>query len=143
MELALLYLIFNIIGTMLWLPFPFLRIPKFFSRKLGSIASQHRWFLPSNMLAHYYLIPLIIIGLSFVPNYLAFIVIGVPHALISLSLIVILLLRRYYPKILPQKLKSFDWLPLCMRSLKPYDNFFNKMKVYLSLYLALFSVLAI
>jgi sodium-dependent phosphate cotransporter len=121
MQLALVYTFFNTLGVIFWLPIPPLRFPKRYARKLGGIVFQYRWFLYVYVLSVYFIGPLILLGLALIPMWIGLAIVGIPLIFVALSLLVIFLLRRYFPKILPEKLQDFEWLPLWMRSLEPYD----------------------
>ena len=49
-----------------------------------------------------------------------------PIVLLIIFIVVVNILQDKYPSILPKLLRTWEFLPLPMRSLKPYDNFFNK-----------------
>ena len=50
----------------------------------------------------------------------------IPIVLIVFCVIVINLLQNKFPNKLPKLLQTWEFLPLGMRSLKPYDAFFTK-----------------
>jgi hypothetical protein len=121
MQLALVYTFFNTLGVIFWLPIPILRLPKLYAEKLGEIVFKYRWFIYVYVSSVYFIIPLIMLGLALIPKWIGLAIVGIPIILLFLVLLVVLLLRRFCPKILPEKLKNFDWLPIWMRSLEPYD----------------------
>ena len=69
------------------------------------------------------------LGLALIPMWIGLAIVGIPLILAAIALLILMLLRRFVPRVLPEKLKNFNWLPLWMRSLKPYDEKFQKMKV--------------
>lgn len=131
LQLAFVYTFFNTLGVLFWLPIPQLRFPKSYARKLGNIVFQYRWFLYIYVSLIYFLGPLVLLGLALVPHWIGLAIFGIPIILAILTLLIIFILRRFCPKILPEKLKDFSWLPLWMRSLKPYDEKFRTIKVLL------------
>ena len=131
LQLAFVYTFFNTLGVLFWLPIPPLRFPKRYSRKLGSVVFQYRWFIYCYVSALYFIGPLIMLGLALIPMWIGLAIVGIPLILAGLALLIIMLLRRFVPKVLPEKLKDFGWLPLWMRSLKPYDEKFKRMSVRL------------
>lgn len=48
--------------------------------------------------------------------------VGVPIVLVLLLVLVLKLLQSRCPGVLPKKLQTWNFLPLCMRSLKPWDR---------------------
>jgi sodium-dependent phosphate cotransporter len=122
MQLAFVYTFFNVLGVIFWLPVPLLRFPKRLARKLGNIVFEYRWFLYFYIFSVYFILPIFVFGLALIPYWIGLAIFGIPVILLFLGYLVLLILRRYYPKIVPQKLKNFDWLPIWMRSLEPYDK---------------------
>lgn len=128
LQLAMVYTFFNSLGVLFWLPIPKLRIPKRYARKLGTIVFEYRWFLYLYLGTIYFIGPVILLGLALIPNWIGLAVVGIPIILIVLLLAIVFILRRFCPKILPDKLKDFSWLPLWMRSFEPYDDKFKRVK---------------
>jgi sodium-dependent phosphate cotransporter len=128
LQLAFVYTLFNSFGVLLWLPLPFMRFPKRIARKLGNTVFEYRWFLYVYVGTVYFVIPLIIFGISLIPYWIGLAIVGIPFIILILGLIVIKILRSKFPKVLPERFKNFDWLPLWMRSLKPYDKKMQKIK---------------
>lgn len=47
-------------------------------------------------------------------------------ALFIISFIILNVLQKKFPQILPESLRSWNFLPIYLRSLEPYDNFIRK-----------------
>ena len=91
---------------------------------------QYRWFALVYILAAYFLVPGIILGLSFLPIVSRYITIG-SMFLVLFIIIVISVLQERCPTILPRILRSWNFLPTWLHSLKPYDKFMTKFVFYL------------
>lgn len=130
LQLAFVYTFFNTLGVILWLPIPALRFPKRYAGKLGSIVFEYRWFLYVYVITVYFAGPLILLGIALIPSWIGLAVVGIPIILICLVLLAFLILKRFFSKYLPSFLLNLDWLPLWMRSLKPYDEKISKLKVF-------------
>ncbi|KAE9552278.1 hypothetical protein FO519_004524 [Halicephalobus sp. NKZ332] len=125
-QMALCQAIFNILGIILFYPLPFVkRVPDELAMKLGNKTAKYRWFALVYIATVYFLVPAVILGLSFlspVPRYLfigsifnfVFIIIGTS------------VLQEKFPKILPKFLKNWNFLPTWLHSLKPYDKYMTK-----------------
>ncbi|CAF0850978.1 unnamed protein product [Brachionus calyciflorus] len=125
MQLAFVYTLFNSLGVIFWLPLPFLRFPKVLARKLGNIIFEYKWFLYVYVSLVYFIGPLVLLGLALVPYWIGLAVFGIPIIIFFIGFLSLVVLRKKVPKILPEKLRNFDWLPNWMRSLDFYDR---KMK---------------
>ncbi len=128
LQLAFVYTLFNSLGVILWLPIRFLRFPKKYARGLGNIVFEYRWFLYVYVSMVYFIIPLIIFGLALVPKWIGLAVVGIPVIVLFVLFIIVRILQTKFPHILPEFLKSFEFLPTWLRSLKPYDELLKKRK---------------
>lgn len=126
LQIALVHLFFNISGIIIWYPIPFMRLPISGAKFLGETASEYRWFAVLYLIFVFFLIPAMLLGLSFISEWLA---VGVVALGVFLSLLVALVtaVQRRRPKWLPAWLRTWKFLPLWMRSLKPYDAFFKRI----------------
>ncbi|UJR16768.1 hypothetical protein I4U23_003668 [Adineta vaga] len=120
-QIALCHTFFNIFGILLWFPIPFMRFPIPMAKKLGEITATYRWFAVVYIIAAFFLIPLIVFGLSLAGWYVFGGVLG-PIALILIAVVVINLLQSYRPQWLPNVLKTWSWLPRPLRTLAWYDE---------------------
>jgi sodium-dependent phosphate cotransporter len=56
----------NILGICIWYPIPFIRsLPLYLARKLGELAAEYRWIALVYLFGVFFIIPGIIVGLSF------------------------------------------------------------------------------
>jgi len=85
MEVALAHLFFNLIGTLLWFPIPFMRrVPLAMARQLGYLAADMRWFPFIYILTVFGLIPGVLLGLS-LAGVLALVLVGIPFCLMFIG----------------------------------------------------------
>merc|ERR1719192_1357591 len=64
--------------------------------------------------------PGFIMGISL--NDIVFAVIGIPFLIIMIFIVVVNIMQSKCPQYLPRVLRSWDFLPLFMHSLEPYDR---------------------
>ena len=128
MVVAFVYTLFNLLGVLLWLPVPLLRLPKRYARSLGNVVFKYRWFIFFYIAFVYFVFPIVIFGLALVPHWIGLALVGLPLIAVVLAFVVLAFLQRKLPRILPSKLKTFAFLPLAMRSLKPYDARVKQIK---------------
>ncbi|CAF4139563.1 unnamed protein product, partial [Rotaria sordida] len=100
LQIALCHTFFNIIGILIWFPIPFMRFPIPMAKKLGEITAKYRWFAVLYIVCSFFVIPLIVFGLSLAGWYVFGGVLG-PIVLIIILIILINILQRYKPKFLP------------------------------------------
>ncbi|CAF0920334.1 unnamed protein product [Brachionus calyciflorus] len=122
LQLAFVYTLFNVLGVVFWLPIPFLRLPIVFATKLGEVILKYKWFLYVYVGLVYFILPLIVLGLALIPYWIGLAIFGIPILILFAGYLILLILRKFIPRILPEKLKSFDWLPEWMRSLGYWDK---------------------
>ena len=72
------------------------------------------------------LLPLTVMLLSL--NKTVLIVIGVPFLALTILVIIVNILQRKVPKMLPNILKDWEFLPLPLHSLEPYDRLITGWK---------------
>ncbi|XP_060103276.1 sodium-dependent phosphate transport protein 2B [Heteronotia binoei] len=121
LQIALCHFFFNISGIVLWYPIPFMRLPICLAKGLGDVTAKYRWFAIFYLLLCFLLIPLLVFGLSMAGwPYL----VGVCVPLLALLVVVVIInvLQAKQPRLLPQVLRSWDFLPEWMHSLRPWDN---------------------
>lgn len=122
LQIAFCHLFFNISGILIWYPIPVLRrIPLNLSKKLGNITAKYRWFALVYLFGMFLALPALTFGISF-GGWPAWVGVFGPLGLLLLFVVVVNVLQAKYPRVLPEKLQSWDFLPLWMRSLKPYDK---------------------
>jgi sodium-dependent phosphate cotransporter len=133
MQLAFVYTLFNSLGVLFWLPIPFLRFPKRLAKELGEIVFKYRWFLYCYVITVYFIGPLFIFGLALIPMWIGLALFGIPLIILLILIIILYFLQIKFPKILPFKLRNFQFLPIWLRSLEPLDNKIKKLKCCCSL----------
>ncbi|RNA36485.1 Sodium-dependent phosphate transport 2B [Brachionus plicatilis] len=128
MQLAFVYTLFNSFGVLFWLPVPFLRFPKVLARKLGNLVFKYKWFLYFYVLFVYFIGPIILLCLALIPHWIGLAIFGIPILCFLFICIILIILKKARPKILPEFFKNFEWLPEWMRSLAYYDKKIRKLK---------------
>ncbi|GMT36385.1 hypothetical protein PFISCL1PPCAC_27682, partial [Pristionchus fissidentatus] len=122
LHMAVCQVIYNIIGTFLFYPVRTLRnIPLHLAEQIGECTAHYRWFILLYLTVLFIIVPVIVISLSLLPPaitvsafVLMYIVLGV--------IITINVLQTHRPNWLPEKLRSWEFLPVWMYSLEPYDK---------------------
>ncbi|EPQ14823.1 Sodium-dependent phosphate transport protein 2B [Myotis brandtii] len=120
LQIALCHFFFNITGILLWYPIPFTRLPIRLAKGLGNISAKYRWFAVFYLVILFFLVPLSVFGLS-LAGWPVLVGVGVPIILVILLVVLLKLLQARCPRILPKVFQTWNFLPLCMRSLKPWD----------------------
>lgn len=121
-QIALCHLFFNLTGILIFYPIPFLRnIPIKFAKKLGCITAEYRWFAVLYLLFCFFLFPAAIFGLS-VAGWEIMLGVLLPVVALLIFVLVVNVLQKKSPDVLPKMLRSWTWAPTCFRSLKPYDR---------------------
>nr|XP_034969875.1 sodium-dependent phosphate transport protein 2B [Zootoca vivipara]XP_034969876.1 sodium-dependent phosphate transport protein 2B [Zootoca vivipara]XP_034969877.1 sodium-dependent phosphate transport protein 2B [Zootoca vivipara]XP_034969878.1 sodium-dependent phosphate transport protein 2B [Zootoca vivipara] len=121
LQIALCHFFFNVSGILLWYPIPYTRIPIHLAKVLGNITAKYRWFAIFYLFVAFLVIPVGIFGLS-VAGWEYLVGVGVPILLLFFAVIIINVLQKKRPEKLPEKLRNWDYLPLWMRSLDPWDD---------------------
>ncbi|XP_004681556.1 PREDICTED: sodium-dependent phosphate transport protein 2B-like [Condylura cristata] len=121
LQIALCHFFIIMSGILLWYPIPFTRLPLRLAKVLGTISAKYCWFAVFYLIVFFFLIPLAVFGLLMFdwPVQLG---LGLPAILVLLSVVIINLLQSCCPSVLPEKLRNWDFLPLRMRSLEPWDG---------------------
>ncbi|XP_075857262.1 sodium-dependent phosphate transport protein 2B-like isoform X3 [Microcebus murinus] len=121
LQIALCHFFFNISGILLWYPIPFTRLPIRLAKGLGNISAKYRWFAVFYLIFFFLLTPLAVFGLS-LAGWPVLVGVGVPIILVLLLVLGLGLLQSRCPRVLPKSLQNWNFLPLWMHSLKPWDN---------------------
>jgi len=121
LQIALCHLLFNVSGIILFYPVPRLRLPIRLAHMMGSTTASYRWFAVFYAVMMFFVIPLTVFTLSMAGTLVLSTVVAVCLALVSL-IIGINALQRSRPLWLPVRLRSWDFLPLCLHSLDPADR---------------------
>ncbi|MBN3274054.1 NPT2B protein, partial [Polyodon spathula] len=121
LQIAICHFFFNISGILLWYPIPFTRIPIRLAKALGDRTASYRWFAILYLLLCFFILPLTLFGLS-VAGWQVLVGVGVPFVVLILAVIIINIMQSKRPQYLPRVLKNWDFLPLWMHSMKPWDR---------------------
>jgi len=127
LQISLCHVFFNISGFLLWFPIPFMRkIPQRMASLLGRVTAKYRWFSIFYLICLFAVTPGIVMGLSFGPIWLLATIV-ILAIVIVLTIVIINALQEKRPHWLPAKLRSWEFLPLWMHSLKPLDRLIGKI----------------
>ncbi|XP_061089390.1 sodium-dependent phosphate transport protein 2A-like [Conger conger] len=124
-QIALCHFFFNILGILLWYPLPVTRLPIRMAEKLGECTAKYRWFAVLYLAACFLLLPSLVLGLS-MAGWRALVGVGAPFVGVLLFIGLVNALQSRRPRLLPRPLRSWDFLPAWMRSLKPLDRLVAK-----------------
>ncbi|XP_064594419.1 sodium-dependent phosphate transport protein 2B-like isoform X2 [Liolophura sinensis] len=127
LQIALCHLFFNISGIVLFYPVPFMRkLPIGLAKMLGRTTAKYRWFSILYLLVMFFLLPVGVFGLS-MAGVIPLAVVGGTFLLLIFVIVLINVLQRKAPRVLPATLKSWKFLPKWMRSLQPLDKLLQKV----------------
>ncbi len=127
LQIAFCHLFFNLSGIAVWYPIPFMRkVPVNMAKSLGITTANYRWFAPLYIIIFFFLVPGAIFALSMAGKYY---LIGIGGFIgISLLLIsVVNMMQSKAPRALPVFLRTWNWAPIWIRSLEPYDRLVIKL----------------
>lgn len=129
LQVALCHLFFNILGILIYYPIPIMRQgPIKLAKLMGNTTAKYRWFAITYTILMFLLVPAAVFGLSLAGWYVL-IAVGGPLLILILFIAIVNNINSKWPGKLPRRLQSWDWLPLGLRSLEPYDRVFRKMCV--------------
>uniref|UniRef100_A0A8D0L9B5 Sodium-dependent phosphate transport protein 2B n=1 Tax=Sphenodon punctatus TaxID=8508 RepID=A0A8D0L9B5_SPHPU len=126
LQIALCHFFFNVSGILLFYPIPFTRVPIKLAKGLGNITAKYRWFAIFYLLLCFLTIPLAVFGLS-VAGWPVLVGVCVPILAAFIAVVVINVLQTKRPHLLPAKLQNWDFFPLWLHSLQPWDNLLTSM----------------
>ncbi|XP_007550819.1 PREDICTED: sodium-dependent phosphate transport protein 2B-like [Poecilia mexicana] len=133
LQIALCHFFFNIMGIILWYPIPFMRVPIRLARGLGNRTAKYRWFAALYLILCFLVFPLTVFGLS-VAGWQYLVGVGVPFAALVIFVIVINVMQSRCPRFLPKVLRSWDFLPLPLHSMAPWDKVVTTSMFFCSKY---------
>ena len=127
LQLAFCHLFFNIIGIIIWYPVPVMRkLPVHLAKGLGNTTAEYRWFAIFYLFLMFFILPALVFGLSLAGWYVL-LAVALPIVLILIFVAIINTMQnKCRSRIHPAKLRSWEWLPEPLRSLRPYDNMLRK-----------------
>ncbi|KIH51185.1 hypothetical protein ANCDUO_18730 [Ancylostoma duodenale] len=121
LHMAVCQVLYNIIGTFMFYLIPWTRkLPTFLARRLGEITDQYRWFIVVFILLFFVVIPGVVIGLTLLPDYVIIVCFSVIFVFVML-IVIITAMQKQCPGTLPSFLRTWEWIPVYLRSLEPYD----------------------
>merc|ERR1712038_1202468 len=129
LQIALVHLLFNITGILLFYPVPVLRLPVPMAKKLGEITSQYRWFSVLYLILMFFLLPAIIFSLSLAGT-AALATVLIIVAMVTLMVVTLNICQKCKAKILPEKFRTWDFLPEPLHSLEPYDRIIVRLNCF-------------
>ncbi|KAJ8342030.1 hypothetical protein SKAU_G00319580 [Synaphobranchus kaupii] len=129
LQIAMVHLLFNVAGILLWYPVPPMRIPIRLAKALGDRTAQYRWFAGVYIFLCFFLLPMAVFGLS-LAGWAALAGVGVPILTLLLLVTVVNLLQSRKPQLLPPALRSWGFLPLWLHSLEPWDRLVTAAMAY-------------
>uniref|UniRef100_A0A8C1ZM24 Sodium-dependent phosphate transport protein 2B n=1 Tax=Cyprinus carpio TaxID=7962 RepID=A0A8C1ZM24_CYPCA len=121
LQISLCHFFFNISGILLWYPIPFTRIPIRLAKALGNRTAKYRWFAALYLILIFLLFPLLVLGLS-IAGWQVLVGVGVPVVVLAIFVVVVNIMQKRCPRFLPSFLRSWDFLPKPLHSLKPWDK---------------------
>lgn len=121
MQIALCHLFFNITSVLIFYPIPFMRIPIPMAKVLGRVTSHHRWFAGVYLVGMFLILPAIVFSLS-IAGWVYLAVVGIPLTLLFLLVVLINFLQIKRPQWLPNRLRTWDFLPLFCHTWAFYDK---------------------
>lgn len=121
LQIALVHLLFNLTGIILFYPVPAMRWPISIARVLGNTTARYRWFAVVYLCFMFFLFPLTMFGLSMAGG-MAVVTVTVLIVSTLVFVIVVSHLQASHPSMLPPLLRSWAFLPLPLHSLDPWDR---------------------
>lgn len=120
LSVALAHLFFNLIGTIIWFPIPFMRaVPITMAKGLGMLAADLRWFPVAYIFIVFGIIPGLLFLLS-MAHWAALVFVGLPLLLGLVGVCCVFGFRANKPSLLPAALKANpSWFPPSMRMTDP------------------------
>jgi len=121
LQIALVHLLFNLTGILMFYPIPVMRWPISIARVLGNTTAKYRWLAVVYLSFMFFLFPITMFGLSMAGS----VVVIIATSLIILTLafsVIVTKVQTACPGYLPSFLRSWDFLPLCLHSLDPWDR---------------------
>ena len=122
-----MHLFFNIIGILIFYPVPCMRWPIPLAQRLGDTTAEYRWFAAFYLVSAFFLLPVAVFLLSLAGPAALYSVLGALAAAFAVWGSVSLL-QRCRPGWLPAPLRTWRFLPLWMRSLRPLDDLINSTR---------------
>jgi len=121
MQIALCQTVYNLMGIAIFYPIRQMRrIPVELATKFGKTTEKHRWFALVYIVFVFFLMPAALLALSLF-SLTVMLAILCPVVVLLIFLIGINILQANCAQTLPNFLQNWNFLPLHLRSLAPYD----------------------
>merc|ERR1711998_293292 len=122
LQVAYCHLLFNLSGIFLfYVIWPLRWLPINAAKFLGNTTAEYKWFAVAYLFMCFFFIPAIFFALS-IASTPACVVLALLLFFAGLFIVIVNTLQTRKPSVLPEVLKSWDFLPECMRSLGPMDR---------------------
>ncbi len=123
LQVAYSHLFFNLTGIVIWYGiWPLRQFPIRAAKFLGNTTAEYRWFALAYLAVCFFILPAIFMGVAFAGD-APIIVLITLCVLAALFVAIVNTLQFRCPHYLPEKLRTWLWLPEPMRSLRPYDKY--------------------
>ena len=120
LQIALVHCLINVSGIVLFFIVPFLRWPLFCAKTWGSKVVHYKWFSVLYLLVAIILLPLLLVGFSLLNKILLYVIV-IALVVILTAVELINYMQRNHLKQLPVMLRTWEFLPLPLRSLSTLD----------------------
>lgn len=125
-QIAMCHLFFNLTGILIWYPLPFMRkVPVRLAKFFGKTTSVYRWFAGLYLIMMFFIFPLTVFALS-IPGWWLLASVGIPVLILIFTVAIINILQKKKPQWLPEKMRTWEFLPECLRSLRPMDKLITR-----------------
>ncbi|KAK3088779.1 hypothetical protein FSP39_023653 [Pinctada imbricata] len=126
LHVAMVHLFFNVTGILLFYPVPVTRkVPIELAKILGNTTAKYRWFAILYLMLMFFVFPTFIFGMSLAGD-AVLIGIGVPILILLTFIVIVNIMQHKCPHFLPHILKTWNFLPLFLHSLDPYDRVISR-----------------
>ncbi|XP_063778113.1 sodium-dependent phosphate transport protein 2B isoform X2 [Pseudophryne corroboree] len=132
-QIALCHFFFNISGILIWYPIPFMRVPIRLAKGLGNKTAKYRWFAVVYLILCFFLLPLLVFGLS-IAGWQVLVGVAVPIVFVIIVAIIVNVMQSKCPRFLPGFLKTWNFLPKWMHSLSPWDAGISLLSLFCGRY---------
>ena len=124
LHLGIMCVIYNILSFFAWFITPCMgQLMVNAAARMGDNMAQYRWLHPVFVTIILLLVPAIFTGLS-AAGLGIFLIITIPLAIIFVYVVVVNAVLQYRPKLIPERLRIWRFLPEFCHSLEPYDKIF-------------------
>jgi len=122
LQVAYAHLFFNISGIFIWyVIWPLRRVPIGMAKQLGNIVHDYRWFAILYIFVVFFITPAAFVGLSIAGPAAIYTVLTL-CLLLAVFVTVVNVMQTNKPHLLPGFLGTWDFLPVWVRSLEPWDR---------------------